>query len=122
MQKRRAHAHDWMPPGVSLEERLDLIGPGITATSFILALSLSLLALILGVRSPLVAGGTACAMFLAATSVQILARRYAVRTVLLMAAAATVLALAGLSAGAFVGRSPGLCRSAPTASLSPCTT
>ena len=45
-------------------------GPGITATSFVLALGPSLLSHLLDVHSPLLAGGMACAMFLTATGEQ----------------------------------------------------
>jgi MFS family permease len=74
-----------------------IFGPGITATSFVLALGPSLLSRLLGVTSPLIAGGMACAMFLTATGVQFAARRFSVRTILLAGATATVLSMAGIA-------------------------
>lgn len=74
-----------------------VFGPGITATSFVLALGPSLLSHLLGVTSPLIAGGMACCMFLAATGVQFAARRFSVRTILLCGATATVLSMAGIA-------------------------
>ncbi|MFT3940229.1 MFS transporter [Rhodopseudomonas sp.] len=74
-----------------------VFGPGITATSFVLALGPSLLSHLLGVTSPLIAGGMACAMFLTATGVQFAAREFSVRTIFLCGAAATVLSMAGIA-------------------------
>ncbi len=71
-------------------------GPGITATSFVLALGPSLLSHLLGMRSPLLAGGMACAMFLAATGVQFAVRQWSIRRIFAMSAGATMLAMAGL--------------------------
>jgi MFS family permease len=73
-----------------------VFGPGITATSFVLALGPSLLSHLLGVTSPLIAGGMACAMFLTATGVQFAARQFSVRTIFLCGAIATVLSMAGI--------------------------
>lgn len=53
-------------------------GPGIAATSFVLALGPSLLARLLDVRSPLLAGGMACAMFFTAVGVQFAVRQWPV--------------------------------------------
>ena len=68
-------------------------GPGITATSFVLALGPSLLARLLHVRSPLLAGGMACAMFIAATGVQFVARRGSIRTTFVAGTVATLLSM-----------------------------
>jgi MFS family permease len=75
---------------------IGVFGPGITATSFVLALGPSLLSQLLAVRSPMIAGGMACAMFLTATGVQFAVRQWSVRTTLLTGAAATVLAMISL--------------------------
>ncbi|GBQ88462.1 MFS transporter [Asaia krungthepensis] len=74
-----------------------VFGPGITATSFVLALGPSLLSHLLGVTSPLIAGGMACAMFLTATGVQFAARQFAVRTIFLYGATATILSMASIA-------------------------
>ncbi|MDQ0142053.1 MFS transporter [Cupriavidus necator] len=71
-------------------------GPGITATSFVLALGPSLLARLLEVRSPLLAGGMACAMFFTAVGVQLAVRQWPVERIFAGSASATVLAMAGL--------------------------
>jgi MFS family permease len=75
-------------------------GPGITATSFVLALGPSLLSRLLDVRSPMIAGGMACAMFLTATSVQFAVRHWPVRSIFRTSALATVLAMASLGIAA----------------------
>jgi len=75
---------------------ISVFGPGITATSFVLALGPSLLSRLLDVRSPLIAGGMACAMFLTATGVQFAVRHWSVKAILLAGAAATVLAMVSL--------------------------
>lgn len=75
---------------------IGVFGPGITATSFVLALGPSLLARLLEVRSPLLAGGMACAMFLAATGVQFAVRRWSVRALFVAGTAATVLSMSAL--------------------------
>lgn len=77
-----------------------IFGPGITATSFVLALGPSLLAHLLGVSSPLMAGGMACVMFLTATGVQFAARRLSVRTIFLCGATATILSMMGIALAA----------------------
>lgn len=74
-----------------------VFGPGITATSFVLALGPSLLSRLLGVTSPLIAGGMACAMFLTATGVQFAARQLSVRTIFLCGATATILSMGGIT-------------------------
>ena len=94
------------PPRAPRANRRQLVlgvaafAPGISATSFVLALGPSLLARLLGGTSPLLAGGTACAMFLAATASQLAARGLAVRTLLLASCAATTLAMAALTGAA----------------------
>lgn len=96
--------HDWslhLPSVPRANHRhllfgIAVFGPGITATSFVLALGPSLLSHLLGVTSPLIAGGMACAMFLTATGVQFAARQFAVRTIFLCGAVATILAMAGI--------------------------
>ncbi|TCW84100.1 MFS transporter [Burkholderia sp. SRS-46] len=71
-------------------------GPGITATSFVLALGPSLLARLLGIRSPLLAGSMACAMFFTAVGVQFAVRKWPVARIFAASALATVLAMIGL--------------------------
>ena len=71
-------------------------GPGITATSFVLALGPSLLSRLLEVHSPMIAGGMACAMFLMATGVQFAVRHWQVKSIFLASVTATVLAMASL--------------------------
>jgi len=73
-----------------------VFGPGITGTSFVLALGPSLLARLLQVRSPLLAGGMACAMFLTATSIQIAARRLSLRTIFAGGTTATTMSMVAL--------------------------
>jgi hypothetical protein len=86
-------------PSVPAENRLDLalgiavFAPGISATSFVLALGAVLLSGLLHVNSPLVAGGIACLMFMSATGVQFVVRKLPIRTVLLLGAAATALSM-----------------------------
>ncbi|OAJ54916.1 MFS transporter [Paraburkholderia ginsengiterrae] len=77
---------------------IGVFGPGITATSFVLALGPSLLARLLEVRSPLLAGGMACAMFLAATGVQFAVRRWSVLALFVAGTTATVLSMCALCA------------------------
>ncbi|MFT3802330.1 MAG: MFS transporter [Burkholderiaceae bacterium] len=72
-------------------------GPGITASSFVLALGPSLLARLLDVRSPLLAGGVACAMFFAAVGVQFAVRQWPVERIFAASAVATVSAMASLA-------------------------
>jgi MFS family permease len=89
-------------PSVPARNRLDLalgisvFAPGISATSFVLALGPTLLSRLLHVSSPLVAGGTACLMFMSATGVQFAVQKLSIRAVLLLGAAATMLAMAGM--------------------------
>ncbi|HEF5872317.1 TPA: MFS transporter [Burkholderia cenocepacia] len=71
-------------------------GPGITATSFVLALGPSLLARLLDIRSPLLAGGMACAMFFTAVGVQFAVRKWPVARIFAASALATILAMIGL--------------------------
>lgn len=87
---------------------ISVFGPGITATSFVLALGPSLLSRLLQVHSPLIAGGMACAMFLAATGVQFAVRRLSVRPILLGGAAATVLAMLSLAVAVNAAMAPAL--------------
>jgi MFS family permease len=68
-------------------------GPGITATSFVLALGPSLLSRLSGVHSPLVAGGMACAMFLFATGVQFAVSRWRMHAIFRVSTASTVMAM-----------------------------
>lgn len=106
LKHRGTHAdHDWrlhLPRVPRANHRhllfgIAVFGPGITATSFVLALGPSLLSHLLGVTSPLIAGGMACAMFLTATGVQFAARRFSVRIIFLCGAAATLLSMMGIA-------------------------
>ncbi|QVN21932.1 MFS transporter [Burkholderia pyrrocinia] len=81
-------------------------GPGITATSFVLALGPSLLSRLLDVRSPMIAGGMACAMFLTATGVQFAVRHWPVRAIFLCSTTATVLAMASLGIAVHASLAP----------------
>lgn len=83
-------------------------GPGITATSFVLALGPSLLARLLDVRSPLLAGGMACAMFFTAVGVQFAVRQQPVARIFAASAAATALGMAGLALAIHAARVPAL--------------
>ena len=100
------HARLLSPPRVPRANRRQLalgvaaFAPGISATSFVLALGPSLLARLLGGTSPLLAGGTACAMFLSATASQLAARALPLRALLLAGCATTALAMAALTAAA----------------------
>ncbi|MCD7100147.1 MFS transporter [Stenotrophomonas sp. MMGLT7] len=87
-------------------------GPGITATSFVLALGPSLLARLLEVRSPLLAGGMACAMFFAAVGVQFAVRQWPVARIFAASTAATVLAMASLALALHASLVPALIASA----------
>ena len=99
-------------PSVPAENRwhvargIGVFGPGITATSFVLALGPSLLARLLEVRSPLLAGGMACAMFLTATGVQVVARRWSVRTIFAAGTTATVLSMVALCVAVHASSAP----------------
>lgn len=81
-------------------------GPGITATSFMLALGPSLLSRLLDVRSPMIAGGMACAMFLTATGVQFSVRNWPIRWIFLGSATSTVLAMACIGAAVYTSLAP----------------
>jgi hypothetical protein len=89
-------------PSVPQENRrhvlsgIAVFGPGITATSFVLALGPSLLSRLLEVHSPLLAGGMACAMFAVATCVQFVVRSWSVRAIFAASSTATVLAMGAL--------------------------
>ena len=85
---------------------IGVFGPGITATSFVLALGPSLLARLLEVRSPLVAGGMACAMFLTATGVQFAVRRLSVQTLFAAGTAATTLSMGALCVAVHASSAP----------------
>lgn len=73
-----------------------VFAPGITATSFVLALGPSLLADLLHATSPLIAGAMASAMFLAATGAQFAVHRLHVRSILLLGSMSTTLAMMSL--------------------------
>lgn len=87
-------------------------GPGITATSFVLALGPSLLSHLLDVRSPLLAGGMACAMFLTATGVQFATRQWPIPRIFAASTAATVLSMVGLTLAIHASLVPALVASA----------
>jgi MFS family permease len=90
-----------------LVQGIAVFAPGLTATSFVLALGPALLSRLLGVSSPLVAGLTACVMFLTATSVQFAMRGSSVRAMFLLSCAATAASMASLL-GAIQLASPAL--------------
>jgi len=79
-----------------------VFAPGLTATSFVLALGSTLLSRLLGVTSPLVAGLTACVMFLTATGVQFAVRGASVRAMFFLSCAATAGSMAGLLGAIYV--------------------
>ncbi|NGZ83880.1 MFS transporter [Duganella aceris] len=89
-------------PSVPAQNRRDLalgvavFAPGLSATSFVLALGPALLSKLLHITSPLLAGGTACLMFLSATGVQFAVKKLPIRTILLLGATATALSMAAL--------------------------
>ncbi|QBY56268.1 MFS transporter [Cupriavidus oxalaticus] len=87
-------------------------GPGITATSFVLALGPSLLSRLLEVRSPLLAGGMACAMFFTAVGVQLAVRKWSVARIFAGSASATVLAMVCLAMAIHASLVPALIASA----------
>ncbi|MHA7916703.1 MFS transporter [Alloalcanivorax xenomutans] len=105
-------------PQVPISNRLHVLsgiatfGPGITATSFVLALGPSLLSRLLDVRSPLLAGGMACAMFFSAVGVQFLARQWPVTRLFIISATATVLSMASLALAIYTLLVPALVASA----------
>jgi len=86
-----------------LVQGIAIFAPGLTATSFVLALGPTLLSRLLGVSSPLVAGATACVMFLAATGVQFMVRSVSVRTTFYLGGAATAGAMIGLLCVIYLG-------------------
>jgi len=67
--------------------------PGITATSFILALGPSLLTLLAHNYHPLIAGMMTCGMFISATLSQVLARRWPLSRVFFGSSLATILSM-----------------------------
>lgn len=83
-------------PGVEAQHRgrvllgIAFFGPGITATSFILALGPKLIATFLGVSSPLITGGMAFSMFVVAVAVQVAAKRLSTCRVFKFSGLATV--------------------------------
>jgi MFS family permease len=99
-------------PSVPRENRrhvlsgIAVFGPGITATSFVLALGPSLLSRLLEVHSPLLAGGMACAMFAVATGVQFAVRSWSVRAIFAAGSMATVLAMGALTFAVHVSSAP----------------
>jgi MFS family permease len=100
---KAAHAGSYLLlPFVPHENRRHILSgiavfaPGITATSFVLALGASLLSRLLEVHSPLLAGGMACAMFTVATGVQFAVRSWPIRAIFAAGSTATVLAMGTL--------------------------
>jgi MFS family permease len=89
-------------PSVPGQNRLDVafgiavFAPGISATSFMLALGPALLSRLLHVGSPLMAGGMAGLMFMSAALVQFAVRNLSIRTILLLGAAASALSMAAM--------------------------
>lgn len=89
-------------PGVPKPNRRHLVpgvavfAPGITATSFVLALGSSLLSDIVGTDNLVIAGSTAFVMFAASTGVQFAVRRLPLRRILLLAATSTTLSMVAL--------------------------
>lgn len=74
-----------------------VFAPGLTATSFVLALGPSVLILAVGNTSPLLAGAAACVMFLAATGSQLVLTRLPARQLFALGTAGTVLAMTALA-------------------------
>ncbi len=72
---------------------IGVFAPGITATSFVLALGPSLLTLLTHSYSPLLAGMMTCGMFISATLSQVLARRWRLSRVFLGGTLTTLLAM-----------------------------
>jgi MFS family permease len=99
-------------PSVPQENRrhvlsgIAVFAPGITATSFVLALGPSLLSRLLEVHSPLLAGGMACAMFAVATGVQFAVRSWSVRAIFASGSIATVLAMGALTFAVHASSAP----------------
>ncbi|HEY4316575.1 MAG TPA: MFS transporter [Herbaspirillum sp.] len=89
-------------PAVPAQNRLDLafgiavFAPGISATSFMLALGPTLLSSLLHVASPLMSGGMAGLMFMSASIVQFAVGNLKIRTVMLLGAAASALSMAAM--------------------------
>ncbi|MFE3187673.1 MFS transporter [Nocardia sp. NPDC059240] len=89
-------------PRVPAENRRQLLlgiavfAPGITATSFVLALGPTLLSNLLGTTSRIIAGAMAFAMFLTATAVQFAARTLPRAVTMTVSAGATGLAMTTL--------------------------
>ncbi|AYN43141.1 MFS transporter [Streptomyces dangxiongensis] len=97
---RRAGAGTWLrPPSVPRGSRRDLLVglaaymPGMTGTSFLLALGPTLLATLLGTGNRIVAGGSAFVMFGASTAVQFAVSRWPTRRLLTTATAATAVGM-----------------------------
>ncbi|MGF7238282.1 MAG: MFS transporter, partial [Frankia sp.] len=72
--------------------------PGLTATSFVLALGPSLLVLAVGDTSPLLSGGAAGLMFLMATGSQLMVTRLTVHRIFALRTTSTVLAMLAVAA------------------------
>ncbi|MFD6895492.1 MFS transporter [Rhodococcus sp. NPDC060086] len=72
-------------------------GPGITATSFVLSLGPSVLAVPLSVPDPLAAGAIACAMFFLATGIQFAAGSLSTRSHLALSSVAAVASMGMLT-------------------------
>lgn len=89
-------------PSVPVEHRhhvwsgIAVFGPGISATSFVLALGPSLLARMLDTSSPLLAGAMACAMFVVATGVQFALRNLGSKPLLGAGSLITIAAMSTL--------------------------
>lgn len=85
-------------PSVPSENRREVrwgigaFAPGITATSFVLALGPTVLHRV-GVSNPFVAGAVACAMFLVASAVQFVLARVTTRAHLLLSSITTIAAM-----------------------------
>ncbi|MEU7424991.1 MFS transporter [Streptomyces sp. NPDC040750] len=97
---RRAGVGSWLrPPSVPRRNRGDLLVglaaymPGMTGTSFLLALGPTLLATLLGTGNRIVAGGSAFVMFGASTGVQFFVSRWPTRRLLGTATAATAVGM-----------------------------
>lgn len=100
LNKQRSEFVRWPRP--PRDRRRELVwgaatfGPGITATSFVLALGPSVLAGPLGVPDPLVAGMIACAMFLLSAGIQFAAAKLATRVHLALSSIAAVMGMVAL--------------------------
>lgn len=77
-------------------------GPGLSATSFVLALGPTLLSTLLDAGSPLLSGGMACAMFLTAVASQAIFRRCEVHTLFAASALSTLLSATLLAVAIFL--------------------